>query len=117
MVNPRLKFVWPGNEKAALNGTNTIVLQPTGSGKSLCYQLLPFATGRIAVAISPTLSLIHDQVEELCAKGITATYLCSNQNDTSIPAAISRGEFKVVYITPERMFPGSGFWHTLLDLV
>ena len=55
------------------------------------------------MVISPTLSLIHDQVEELCAKGITATYLCSTQNDTSIPAAISRGEFKVVYITPERI--------------
>ena len=94
--------------KAALNRTNTIVVQPTGNGKSLCYQFLPFATGGTAVVISPTLSLIHDQVEELCAKGITATYLCSTQNDTSIPAAISRGEFKVVYVTPERMFPGGG---------
>ena len=94
--------------KAAPNRTNTIVVQPTGNSKSLCYQFLPFATGGTAVVISPTLSLIHDQVEELCAKGITATYLCSTQNDTSIPAAISRGEFKVVYITPERMFPGGG---------
>ena len=80
--------------KAALKGTNTIVVQPTGNGKSLCYQFLPFATGGTAVVISPTLSLIHDQVEELCAKGITATYLCSTQNDTSIPAAISRGKIE-----------------------
>ena len=94
--------------KAALNRTNTIVVQPTGNGKSLCYQFLPFATGGTAVVISPTLSLIHDQVEELCAKGITATYLCSTQNDTSIPVAISRGKFKLVYVTPERMFPGGG---------
>ena len=50
--------------KAALKGTNTIVVQPTGNGKSLCYQFLPFATGGTAVVISPTLSLIHDQVEE-----------------------------------------------------
>ena len=50
--------------KGALNGTNTIVVQPTGNGKSLCYQFLPFATGGTAVVISPTLSLIHDQVEE-----------------------------------------------------
>ena len=60
------------------------------------------------MVISPTLSLIHDQVEEFCGKGLTATYLRSTQNDTSIPAAISRGEFKVVYITPERMFPRDG---------
>jgi len=39
---------------------------------------------------------------------IAATHLCSTQNDTSIPAAITRGEFKVVYVTPERMFLGGG---------
>ena len=94
--------------KAALKGTNTIVIQSTGNGKSLCYQFLPFTIGGTAIVISPTLSLIHDQVEELCAKGITTTYPCSTQNDTSIPAAITRGEFKVVFVTPERMPPGGG---------
>ena len=53
--------------KAALKGTNTIVIQSTGNGKSLCYQILPFVTGGSAVVhvISPNLNLIHDQIEEL----------------------------------------------------
>ena len=94
--------------KAALKGTNTIMIQSTGNGKSLCYQILPFVTGGSAVVISPNLNLIHDQIEELCVKAITSTYPCSTQNNTSIPAAITRGEFKVVYmyVTPERMLPG-----------
>ncbi len=58
--------------KAVLQGANTIVVQPTG--KSLCYQFPPFVTGGTAVIVSPTLSLIHDQTEDLCAKGIAATY-------------------------------------------
>ena len=84
-----------------LKGANTIVVQPTGNGKSLCYQFPPFVTGGTAVIISPTLSLIHDQTEDLCAKGIAATYLCSTQQDSQMPAAIAAGEFKVV------SYPGS----------
>ena len=77
--------------KGVLDGKNAIVIQPTGSGKSLCYQLPPFVGVGTAVIISPTLSLIHDQVENLCLKGmyplifwhadIPATYLCSTQRD------------------------------------
>ena len=59
--------------KGVLDGKNAIVIQPTGSGKSLCYQLPPFAGVGTAVVISPTLSLIHDQVEDLRKKGIPAT--------------------------------------------
>ena len=56
--------------KGVLDGKNAIVIQPTGSGKSLCYQLPPFAGVGTAVIISPTLSLIYDQVEDLCLKGM-----------------------------------------------
>ena len=82
--------------KGVLDGKNAIVIQPTGSGKSLCYQLPPFAGVGTAVVISPTLSLIHDQVEDLRKKGIPATYLCSTQRDASVPTAVAKGHFKVV---------------------
>ncbi len=51
------------------------------------------------------MSLISDQVEQLNARGIPATYLCSTQKDLSVPADIRMGKYKVVYITPERVFP------------
>ena len=82
--------------KGVLDGKNAIVIQPTGSGKSLCYQLPPFAGVGTAVVISPTLSLIHDQVEDLRKKEIPATYLCSTQRDASVPTAVAKGHFKVV---------------------
>ena len=82
--------------KGVLDGKNSIVIQPTGSGKSLCYQLPPFAGVGTAVVISPTLSLIHNQVEDLRKKGIPATYLCSTQRDASVPTAVAKGHFKVV---------------------
>ena len=82
--------------KGVLDGKNSIVIQPTGSGKSLCYQLPPFAGVGTAVVISPTLSLIHDQVEDLRKKGIPAIYLCSTQQDASVPTAVAKGHFKVV---------------------
>ena len=52
--------------KAALKGTNTIVIQSTGNGKSLCYQFLPFVTGGTAVVTSPTLSTCEAMCEVYC---------------------------------------------------
>ena len=69
-----------------------------GSGKSLCYQLPPFAGVGTAVVISPTLSLIHDQVEDLRLKGIPATYLCSTQWDASVPTAVAKGHFSYLCV-------------------
>ncbi len=59
---------------AVLQGQHAIVAQPTGSGKSLCYQLPPFATGGVTLVITPTLSLIHDQVKhlEVCVLSCTS---------------------------------------------
>ncbi len=53
--------------------------------------------------IAPT---IHNQVHHLRSKGIPATFLCSTQRDHTTAVGISAGEYKVVYVTPERLFPG-----------
>ena len=92
--------------RSVLQGKHAVVMQPTGSGKSICFQLPPFIGGGIALVIAPTLSLIHDQVHHLRSKGIPATFLCSTQKDHTIAVGISAGEYKVVYVTPERLFPG-----------
>ncbi len=93
---------------AVLQGQHAIVSQPTGSGTSLGYQLPPFATGGVALVVTPTLSLIHDQVKHLEDKDIPATFLCSTQRDHAVGSATQAGEYKVVYVTPERFFPGGG---------
>ena len=58
------------------------------------------------LVITPTLSLIHDQVHHLCSKGIPATFLCSTKRDHTTASSISAGKYKAVYLTPERLFPG-----------
>ena len=90
---------------AVLEGRDNIIIQPTGSGKSLCFQFPPYILGGFSLVVTPTLSLIHDQVELLNAQGIPATYLCSTQKDLSVPVDIRAGKYKVVYVTPERLFP------------
>lgn len=71
---------------AVLDGRNSVVIQPTGSGKSLCFQLPPFlCEGKMAVVITPTISLMVDQATSLSDAGIPATYLGSAQSDKTIP--------------------------------
>lgn len=102
---------------------------PSGSGKSLCYQVPALASGKIALVICPLISLMHDQVAKLCANGIRATYLASTQKDTDLCAVlscsgdkthlfqkISAGDFQVVYLTPKMAVTKTEWvWTSLLD--
>lgn len=65
--------------KATLDGKDTVVIHPTGSGKSLCFQFPPLYQQKKAIIVSPTISLMQDQVTNLTSKGIKATYLGSAQ--------------------------------------
>lgn len=89
-----------------LNGGDTLVLFPTGKGKSLCYQLPALCLEGTAVVVSPLVALMRDQVEELRSLGIAAEALFSGQSgdeQAAVRSQLSRGELKLLYVTPERI--------------
>ena len=70
--------------KAVLEGRNCFVIQPTGSGKSLCFQILPLVTGKMTIVLTPKISLVNDQCMKLNDSGISATFLGSSQVDKNV---------------------------------
>ncbi|CAM6122489.1 unnamed protein product [Calypogeia fissa] len=99
-----------------LNGTDCLVVMATGSGKSICYQMPPMITKKTAVVISPLISLMQDQVMGLNQRGIRAEYLGSAQTDHTVYARAQRGDFDVLYMTPEKACSSApSFWSSLLE--
>ena len=94
--------------KAALEGRNSLVIQPTGSGKSLCFQLPSLINGKKTVVFTPTISLMKDQCCKLEEHGISATYLGSSQTDTQIDKKVQEGTYEIVYTTPEKFYDSNG---------
>lgn len=100
----------PGQEEAirsVLAKKDTIVIMPTGGGKSLCYQLPALALPGLTLVISPLIALMKDQVDGLLARGIAATYINSalNLEETNLRLeGMKRGDYKLVYIAPERFY-------------
>ena len=88
---------------ATLMRRDSLIIQPTGSGKSLCFCIPPLHDGKTAVVISPTISLMTDQVNKLTDKGISATFLGSAQKGDVTPAILN-GEYRIVYTTPESFY-------------
>ena len=89
-------------------GEDTLVVMPTGAGKSLCYQLPALARGGTTLVVSPLLSLMKDQVDGLVARGIKATFINSTLSPAERSARIGqlqRGEWELVYVAPERFSP------------
>jgi ATP-dependent DNA helicase RecQ len=93
----------------ALAGRDTLAILPTGAGKSLCYQLPALAREGLTLVISPLIALMKDQVDQLSASGIPATFLNSTldpQENRDRLTAIRAGETKLVYLAPERLMSG-----------
>ena len=94
----------------ALEGRDVFALLPTGGGKSLCFQLPALVREGLTVVISPLIALMKDQVEGLQASGVAATFLNSTLSAEETKTryrGLYRGEFKLLYIAPERlMMPG-----------
>ena len=84
------------------------MIQPTGSGKSLCFQLFPLISGKMTVVLTPTISLMKDQCCKLGERGIPATHTGSSQNDVSIDDKIRNKNFKLIFATPENFFTHEG---------
>ncbi|MGG3916158.1 DNA helicase RecQ [Rossellomorea vietnamensis] len=89
-----------------LDGKNTVGIMPTGGGKSLCYQIPALMLDGVTLVISPLISLMKDQVDSLIHQGIPATYINSTLSTSEVEnrmEEISAGEYKLVYIAPERL--------------
>jgi len=90
-----------------LLGESTLVIMPTGGGKSLCYQLPALIWEGVTIVISPLIALMKDQVDSLNRIGIPATFINSSisPNETTARLAeIKDGRFKLLYIAPERFY-------------
>lgn len=95
-----------------LNGNDALVLMPTGGGKSICYQLPALLREGTAVVVSPLISLMKDQVEALCANGISAGALNSSNDETENAAlrrACTEGRLKLLYISPEKLLAEANY--------
>jgi len=88
------------------NGGDALVLMPTGSGKSLCYQLPALLRPGVAVVVSPLIALMHDQVAALGELGVRAAYLNSTLSAAEAAETerqVRSGELDLVYVAPERL--------------
>jgi ATP-dependent DNA helicase RecQ len=103
----------PGQERAVqsvLNARDTLVILPTGGGKSLCYQVPALLLDGLTIVLSPLISLMKDQVDALEAKGIPATFINSSLTSSQISDRLGRaqrGEVRLLYLAPERFDFGS----------
>jgi ATP-dependent DNA helicase RecQ len=97
--------------REALAGRDTLVLMPTGGGKSLCYQVPALLRTGTALVISPLISLMQDQVSALHELGIEAAFLNSSltpDEQQVIVARLRAGEIRLLYVAPERVvMPGT----------
>ena len=94
---------------AILAGRDTLVVLPTGGGKSLCYQVPALLLDGLTVVISPLISLMKDQVDALEARGLPATFVnstLSTAESSARMARVLRGEVKLLYLAPERFDVG-----------
>lgn len=102
-----------------LQRKDALVLMPTGGGKSICYQLPALLCKGTAIVVSPLISLMKDQVESLCANGIAAGALHSNNDETDNAAlrrACTEGKLKLLYISPEKLITEANYLLRDMDI-
>lgn len=104
---------------SVLRGRDTVVLMPTGGGKSLTFQIPALMLPGITIVVSPLLSLMNDQVEALIANGIpaaTINSLQSEEENRAVVEALGAGHIKLLYISPERLLAEMPRWRADLPI-
>jgi ATP-dependent DNA helicase RecQ len=105
--------------EAVLAGRDSLVVLPTGGGKSLCFQAPAAVQGGLAVVISPLISLMKDQVDALIGNGVPAAlYNSSLGGDAkaAVAAGLRQGRYRLLYVSPERLVgDGSAAFLSLLS--
>ncbi|MDG2035100.1 MAG: DEAD/DEAH box helicase, partial [Pseudomonadales bacterium] len=92
--------------ESAIEGRDSLVIMPTGGGKSLCYQIPALVREGTGIVISPLIALMQDQVSALMQVGIQAAFLNSTLTDMETAKVIEQmqaGELDLLYIAPERI--------------
>ncbi|MFY9644873.1 MAG: ATP-dependent DNA helicase RecQ, partial [Terriglobales bacterium] len=98
--------------RSLIAARDTCVVMPTGGGKSLCYQLPAVISGKTAVVVSPLIALMQDQAAQLAQMGIPAAVINSSQSPPERRAVMekaARGEYRLLYLSPERLAAGNTF--------
>src|SRR5215210_3194174 len=101
--------------ESVLAGHDTVVVMPTGGGKSLCFQLPALMREGVTVVVSPLIALMKDQVDALHSRGLPATFINSSldfEEQKARVAGLRRGDYKLLYVAPER-FRSTHFVETL----
>lgn len=99
----------PGQEEAinsVISGQDTLVILPTGGGKSLCYQLVGLYQQKLTLVISPLIALMLDQVKSLQERGVNAMSISGTLQEEELVEALDRcqyGKIDFLYISPERL--------------
>jgi ATP-dependent DNA helicase RecQ len=92
--------------RAVFEGRDSLVVLPTGGGKSLCYQAPAIHLRQLAVVVSPLIALMKDQVDALRQQGVAAAYLNSSQTREARAAVyreLAAGRVVLLYVAPERL--------------
>ena len=99
---------------AVMSGHDTLVLQPTGGGKSICYQIPAILLDGVTLVVSPLIALMQDQVAALQQLGVDAAFLnstLSGEEQSDVYRRLAGGEIKLLYVAPERLMQA----HTICE--
>jgi ATP-dependent DNA helicase RecQ len=111
----------PGQDAAVrnvLSGGDALIVMPTGGGKSICYQVPAMLLPGVTLVVSPLISLMKDQVDNLAAVGLPATFINSSLSGAEMAERLNgaeQGRYKLLYVAPER-FDSDAFQHRLATL-
>ena len=92
--------------ESVLDGRDSLVVLPTGGGKSLCFQAPALVRPGLAVIVSPLISLMKDQVDTLVGNGVPAALYNSSLapgERSAVIAGLKQGRFRLLYVSPERL--------------